>query len=112
MNAYNCVEFRYPLIDKNLTKANCLELARRDGLLPKIYENYNYNNCVGCVKGGIGYWLQIKNDYPEVFERFAKLEREIGHSILSKDYLDELQDGRGRQVVTRPECDMFCSLLE
>lgn len=57
---------------------------------------YHNNNCVGCVKGGMGYWNRIRIDFPEVFRKMAELEREIGHSCINGVYLDELAPGRGR----------------
>ena len=30
---------------------------------------YNNNNCIGCIKGGMGYWNKIRVDFPEVFEK-------------------------------------------
>ena len=42
---------------------------------------YPNNNCIGCVKGGMGYWNHIRKDFPEVFDSRAKLEREdFGYS--------------------------------
>ena len=71
---------------------------------------YNNNNCVGCVKGGMGYWNKIRVDFPEVFEKRAKLEREIGYSILKQCYLDELDPKRGRIEETMEDCTVFCYL--
>ena len=36
---------------------------------PLMYDlGYPNNNCIGCVKGGMGYWNHIRKDFPEVFE--------------------------------------------
>ena len=72
---------------------------------------YRNNNCIGCVKGGMGYWNKIRIDFPEVFERMAKLEREIGHSCINGIFLDELEPGRGRmedEII--PDCSVMCYL--
>ena len=45
---------------------------------------YNNNNCIGCVKGGIGYWNKIRVDFPAEFDRMAELERKIGHAVLKE----------------------------
>ena len=68
---------------------------------PLMYElGYPNNNCIGCVKGGMGYWNRIRKDFPDVFESRAKLERAVGHSMLKDKngpiYLDELDPNRGR----------------
>ena len=43
-----------PLIDRGLTKANCLAIMERAYIeLPLMYRmGYNNANCVGCIKGG------------------------------------------------------------
>ena len=51
--------------------------------MPKMYKlGYSHNNCVGCVKGGNGYWNRIRIDFPDVFKKMSKIERDIGVTIL------------------------------
>lgn len=78
-----------PLVDRGLTKSDCLAIIDRAGIeLPAMYRlGYRNNNCVGCPKGGVGYWNKIRRDFPDVFDRMAKLERNIGHAIL-REYVD------------------------
>ena len=74
---------------------------------------YNNNNCVGCVKGGMGYWNKIRIDFPDVFESRAKVERRIGGTCIKGVYLDELDPDRGRH--TKPiceDCGIFCELIK
>lgn len=110
----------FPLIEKNLTKADAHAMAYRLGIKrPYMYDlGYQNNNCIGCVKGGMGYWNQIRKDFPDVFESRAKLERDIGASILKESdgtplYLDELEPNRGRmQDEIMPDCSIMCYLAE
>ena len=69
-----------PLIEKGLMKTDCLAILERAGIkLPTMYElGYQNNNCIGCVKGGLGYWNKIRRDFPETFERMADLQEFIG----------------------------------
>lgn len=103
----------FPLIERQLTKQDvhgiCTELGVKR---PVMYDlGYNNNNCVGCVKGGMGYWNKIRNDFPEVFESRSKLEREMGSSILKECYLDELDPKRGRMSDEIPiDCTIMCML--
>ena len=110
----------FPLIDKNLSKADVHALFERtfDFPRPKMYDlGYPNNNCIGCVKGGMGYWNKIRKDFPEVFEKRAKLEREVGNTML-KDangyiYLDELDPNRGNiNMEIMPDCGVFCYLAD
>jgi hypothetical protein len=99
-----------PLIDETLRKSDCLSIIERAGIqLPAMYLlGYRNNNCIGCVKGGMGYWNKIRRDFPLVFDRMAALEREIGASCINGTFLDTLDPNRGNH---QTEPDMDCSLL-
>lgn len=111
------VDLLTPLIDHGLSKADCLGVVDRAGIeLPVMYRlGYDHNNCVGCVKGGMGYWNSIRRDFPEAFDRMARLERDIGATCIRRDgvpvYLDELEPDRG-DMATEPniECSLLCEL--
>lgn len=103
----------YPLIDRNLTKQDAHAILDRLGIKrPVMYDlGYSNNNCIGCVKGGMGYWNKIRVDFPEVFDRMAKLEREVGHSCINGIYLDELEPNRGRfEDEIMQDCGIMCYL--
>ena len=107
------VKHEFPLIDKGFTKDDAHGICRQLGIKrPAMYDmGYNNNNCIGCVKGGAGYWNKIRQDFPEVFERRAKMEREIGHSILKDCFLDELPIDKGRMSEeVMDECSILCQL--
>lgn len=103
----------FPLIEKNLNKESCLALLQSANIeIPEMYRlGYRNNNCIGCVKGGMGYWNKIRVDFPDVFERMAKLERKIGHSCLKQCFLDELPEDAGREDVLLPMCSIFCGFI-
>lgn len=113
------VDLRCPLIDRGLDREACLAILDRAGIqLPAMYRlGYHNANCVGCPKGGMGYWNKIRVDFPDVFDRMARLERDIGHSI-QKDangpvWLDELDPDRGDypgEVGT--DCSLLCVIAE
>jgi len=105
------VRCAFPLIEQKLTKAACLEWITYEGLqLPAMYRlGYHNANCIGCVKGGMGYWNKIRKDFPETFSRMALLERKIGASCMNGIYLDELDPERGHKSdLDLPECGLFC----
>lgn len=87
-------------------------LARAGIRRPAMYDlGYHNNNCLGCLKGGMGYWNRIRIDFPEVFEARARLERRIGGHLLKECYLDELDPDRGRHAPPIvPECGGFCEV--
>lgn len=108
----------FPLIEKGLNKNNCAGLLLSAGIeLPEMYRlGYNNNNCIGCVKGGMGYWNKIRKDFPQTFNRMAKLERKIGYTCLHNEkegniYLDSLDPARGRMSAEiMPNCGLVCEV--
>jgi len=107
------------LRDRGVTKSDCYRIIREAGItMPAMYLlGYKNNNCIGCVKGGAGYFNKIRKDFPEHFNRVAAVEREIGYAILklSKNgvtqrvFLDELDPNAGRfdsepDIECGPQC--------
>lgn len=108
-------EHIFPLIEMNFIKQNAHGLLKKIGIKrPVMYDiGYSNNNCIGCVKGGMGYWNKIRVDFPEVFASRAKIERQVGASYLNGTYLDELDPGRGRmEDEIMEECGFICDWAE
>jgi hypothetical protein len=117
------IRTEFPLIDGGLTKQECLGMLARDGIeIPTMYQmGYQNNNCIGCVKGGAGYWNKIKKDFPEVYSRMSGVERQLGIAINKryengkriKVFLSELPDDMGRmQQPLAIQCGLFCQELD
>ena len=119
IDANNDVNLWSILIDKGLKKSDCLAMIERAGIeLPAMYKlGYQNNNCIGCVKGGLGYWNKIKQDFPENFAKMANLEKIIGAKILKykgeRIWLSDLPDGVGDYPKEQAiECGIFCHMAE
>jgi hypothetical protein len=79
---------------------------------------YNNNNCIGCVKGQAGYWNKIRVDFPDAFDRMAKMERKLNVAInktyagdgkRKRIFLDELDPSAGRNVpMPEIDCGVLC----
>lgn len=115
IDANNDVNEDFILISEKITKHDCYRHLRHLGIkLPVMYQlGYSNNNCVGCVKGGMGYWNKIRKDFPDRFDRMARLERTIGHAVNKDEkgpvYLDELAPTRGRFKQDMPaDCGFTC----
>lgn len=107
----------FPLVEGQLTKQDAHGICDKLGIKrPAMYDlGYSNNNCVGCVKGKKGYWNAIRRDFPDVFEKRAKMERVIGNTIMKDDngplFLDELDPLEGRITdEIMEECGIFCML--
>lgn len=115
-----------PLIDAKLSKSDVLAMVERAGLvLPLMYRmGYHNANCIGCVKGGAGYWNKIRRDFPEDFEEMARIEETIGPGARllrhrsgplkgQRFYLRELDPNAGRyQDEPSIECGSSCEAAE
>lgn len=121
------IDWWWPLIEADLSKEDCLAIVERAGLeLPRTYKmGYEHANCIGCVKANnFTYWNMVRIDFPEVFARRARQEREIGHAICSEEatpgsrakspvWLDELDPERGKgRPVPKIECSLFCAGID
>lgn len=121
------VELATPLIDSWLTKADCHALVERAGIEQHAMYRLGYRNanCLGCVKGGMGYWNKTRVDFPDVFARRARQERELNIAICSDEilvdgrrtkipiFLDELEPGRGNYAMEESiECGLLCAAAE
>ena len=115
------LQFDWNLRDAGIVKRDCYKLVHQADIeLPILYrQGYRNNNCIGCVKGGMGYWNKIRVDYPEAFDRMAKQERKMGVAICHKEvpktrqrikvFLDELPPTAGRyESETDIECGPQC----
>ena len=115
-------EHVFPLIDRNITKEEAHRILRANGIKrPAMYDlGYQNNNCIGCVKGGMGYWNKIRQDFPDVFDRMAKMERELDAALLKRHdkdgarhrmFLDELDPNDGDHLTEAPiTCGIMCEI--
>jgi len=102
------------LIESGISKTAAHEILKASGIKrPKMYDlGYHNNNCIGCVKGGMGYWNKIRVDFPDVFKARAKMERKIQATCINGVYLDELDPERGRhKSPIVDECGIFCESI-
>lgn len=114
------VQLITPLIELGLSKADCLAMVQRAGIeLPAMYRlGFHNNNCVGCVKGGMGYWNRIREHFPERFAAIAQIQSQIGPSanlhVLDGKRISllELPLDAGRHDEQMPDCSLFCELAE
>ncbi len=115
VEAYPEINAKFPLIEARWSKQDCINLINRLGIeIPKMYQlGYGNNNCIGCVKGGAGYWNKIRRDFPEKFDRMAQIERKVGHSCIRGKFLDELENGLGYDPKGfEMSCDFVCQSMD
>lgn len=118
-----------PLIDRGLTKEDCKAMVMRAGIeLPRMYRlGYDNANCIGCVKGGLGYFRAIREDFPEKFERLAQAEDKVASIHGENAFILRHRSGplKGKRFPLRelpagpihrgeplPACGLFCEMAE
>lgn len=118
------VKYWLPLVELGMTKEACHIMIAFAGIEQSVLYKMGYknNNCIGCVKGGMGYWNKIRVDFPDVFDRQAKMERLLGTTVLREEgprapdgsrtslplYLDELDPKRGNY---KEEPSIACGII-
>lgn len=111
-----------PLIEHGLGKEDCKAMIQRAGIeLPLMYRmGYENANCIGCVKGGEGYFRAIREDFPTQFEALCKIQDELGpgsylfrnRNTKERYSLRDLPDGPIRRNEAIPSCSFFCEMAE
>ncbi|NMY81209.1 hypothetical protein HBO01_21225 [Pseudomonas rhodesiae] len=111
-----------PLIERGLGKEDCKAMIQRAGIeLPLMYRmGYENANCIGCVKGGEGYFRAIREDFPEQFEALCVIQDDLGsgsYLFRNRDTnvrfsLRDLGEGPVRRNEKIPSCSFFCEMAE
>ena len=116
---YPELEILTPLIERGLTKEACLEMVQRAGIvLPPMYAlGFHNNNCVPCVRAtSPAYWALVRKQFPDKFERMAKLSRELGVRLCrindERRFIDEIPLEQPTTNPLQPACDFLCHLAE
>jgi hypothetical protein len=107
------------LRDLGITKQDCYAVVKDAGIeLPAMYRlGYNNNNCIGCVKGGAGYWNKIRVDFPAHFAKAAAESRRLDVRLVKHNrqrvFLDELPPDAGNYAFEGDiECGPQCKMPE
>ena len=126
---YPDMQVRAPLIEREISKANCLALLHGAGLKePRTYEmGFPNANCLqtGCVKASSpDYWSLFRQVFPERFAATAALSRKIGARLVILGR-ETLPDGRVKNIrgfideipadwptlnPVAPACDFLCHI--
>ncbi len=123
VDANNGMRVVCPLIEECLTKPDCLAIVQRAGIeLPEMYKlGFHNANCIGCPKGGLGYWNKIKQHFPQQFYQIADIQESIGpganflrnNTTGERISLRELTPDQGNfGTELEVECSYFCELVE
>jgi len=109
----------FPLIERGLSKASCLDMVQRAGItLPPMYNlGFANNNCLPCVKAtSASYWALIRKECPGQFLRMATLSRELDVRLCRIDgermFIDEIPLDHPTTNPIQPACDFLCHIAE
>ncbi len=106
----------FPLLMLGYDKEKCIEIVKDANIeIPRAYKyGFHNNNCLktGCVQGGIGYWQKMHREFPEKYDKMAKVEHDLtnlkGHQVTmckhqSKDA--KLKPNRENLLFLKPHPD-------
>jgi hypothetical protein len=121
--------FETPLIDRHVTKANCLALLEGAGIKqPRTYAmGFPNANCLkwGCAKAqSPDYWALHRKCFPEGFAETAALARSLGAKlcIIGREklpdgtykniraFIDDIPLDQPTTNPIAPTCDLLCSI--
>jgi hypothetical protein len=105
----------FPLVEKKISKGSAHQILKASGIKrPIMYDlGFPNNNCIGCVRGGMGYWNKVRVVFPDVFTDRAKMERCLGCTCLNGIFLDELDPNAGRDDGPIVEdCGIMCEIIK
>jgi hypothetical protein len=116
---YPELTIKTPLIERGITKAACLDMIQRAGIaLPPLYAmGFHNNNCLPCVKAtSPAYWALVRKNFPDKFERMAKMSRELDVRLCRIDderrFIDEIPADQPTTNPIQPSCDFLCHSAE
>jgi hypothetical protein len=82
---------------------------------------FNNANCIGCPKGGKGYWNRVRVHFPNRFEEMAQIQDGIGpnsgfwpdpNDKEKRISLRQLDPNAGRHDEPEIECGFACLMAE
>lgn len=116
---YPELTIKTPLIERGLTKEACLGIIQRAGIaLPPMYAmGFQNNNCIPCVKAqSPAYWALVRQQFPDKFERMAKLSRDLDVRLCKingeRAFIDEIPADQDTTNPIQPSCDFLCHIAE
>lgn len=116
---YPDLKVETPLIDRGVTKANCLALIEGVGItLPRTYAmGFPNANCLksGCCKAtSPNYWANHRKWFPEGFERTAAIARKLGVRLArigeGRVFIDDIPADWPTTNPIAPSCDLLCAI--
>ena len=116
---YPDLDVRFPLIERKLTKANCLDLIRQYGIdPPRVYAmGFPCANCIPCVKAtSPKYWALVRKEFPDQFQRMVDLSRRLNVRLTrikgERVFIDDIPEDHPTTDPIQPECDFLCQVAD
>jgi hypothetical protein len=116
---YPELTIKTPLIERGITKAACLAMVEKAGIvLPPMYAlGFHNNNCIPCVKAtSPDYWALVRKQFPAHFAKMAALSRELDVRLCringERSFIDEIPADHPTTNPIQPACDFLCHIAE
>lgn len=85
---------KYPLIEFNMTEEDCMNYCRSRNMLNPLYDKYGFKRigCWLCPKQPIKDLIIIKKNYPELWNKLLKYEKDSPHGFKPRFKLEEIKE--------------------
>ncbi len=116
---YPELQVETPLIDRGITKANCLALIEGAGIrLPRTYAmgfpNANRLKSGCCKATSPNYWALHRKWFPEGFAQTAAIARKLGVRLAringERVFIDDIPADWPMTNPIAPSCDLLCAI--
>ena len=113
------LDCEFPLIERGLTKAACLEMIDHLGLqLPRTYAmGFPNANCIPCCKASSpAYWALVRQHFKREYRRMAKLSLRLNCKLVTingkRAHLYEIPRGQPTTQPIAHDCDFLCQIAQ
>lgn len=117
--AYPNLKVITPLIERGITKENCLALVQGAGIEPpRTYAmGFPNANCLksGCAKAtSASYWALHRKCFPDGFAKTAAIARKLGVRMArigeERVFIDDIPADWPTRNPIAPKCDLLCAI--
>ena len=87
----HCENLRYPLVEWKWNAKMCLEYLKEKDLFPPLYNKFERTGCWLCPKQRMSSLKILYRDYPDLWDKLKKYEKDSPHGFKPNVRLDELE---------------------
>lgn len=87
----HCENLRYPLVEWRWSAQKCLDYLKEKDLFPPLYNKFERTGCWLCPKQRMGSLKILYRDYPDLWKKLKKYEKDSPHGFKPNVKLIDLE---------------------